>query len=109
MSSSDTSACVGSFKIVVDRYGTNNETLLMLDFADLATFAEWANGRTAVGEVIPDLGDAAFLGPEGADAYSMVTFRSGNRAVRVAAGTSGKDISTDQLKRVAELISSRMQ
>jgi len=95
--------------VIVDRVGANNETLLLLDFADLATFAEWAGGRTALGEVATGLGDAAFFGPEKADPYTMLCFRSGDRAVRVACGTSGKDIGPDELRSIAEMLAARME
>ncbi len=109
MSSSDTSACVGSFKVVVDKVGANNETLLLLDFADLGTFVEWAGSRTALGETVANLGDAAFLGPEKADPYSMLCVRYGDRALRVACGTSGQDIGPDKLRSIAEMIMTRMR
>jgi len=109
VSSSDTSACVGSFKVIVDKVGTNNETLVLLDFADLATFAEWANSRTALGETVTGLGDAAFLGPKKADPYTMLCLRSGDRALRVAWGTSGQDIGPEKLRAIAEMIVARMQ
>lgn len=100
---------MGSFKVIVDRVGTNNETLLLLDFADLATFAEWANSRTAVGQTVTDLGDAAFLGPEKADPYTMLCLRTGDRAVRIACGTSGKDIGPDTLRSIGEMIVARLK
>ena len=109
MESSDTSTCVGSYKIVVHSDTALDKTLVMIDFADLAKFVEWAGGRKAVAEVLPGLGDAAFLGPKGAEEYSIVGFRKGDRAIRVAAGSGGDEVTTAQLEQIAELIASRLE
>lgn len=107
MDSSDTSACVGSYKVVVEHDPGVDEVLLMVDFTDLKTFEGWAGGRTAVGELVPGLGDAAFAGPVGTDPYQSLCFRKGTRAFRVACGTSGKSITEDDLRAVADLVASR--
>lgn len=107
--SSDTSACVGSFKQVVEHDPGVDEVLVLLDFTDLAGFVEWTSGRTAVGETVPDLGDAGFLGPKGADEYNMLCFRKESRAVRVAAGSGGASVSTEDLRKIADLIASRLE
>jgi len=80
--------------------------------ADLATFVGWADNDNAVKEVVADLGDSAYAGPQGADDPQVIVFRSGNRSVRLVS-TEKNDagerlVTSDQLRELAELIASRM-
>lgn len=80
----------------------------MIDFADLATYKTWASGSKSVRETVADIGDEAFLGPEGSPKPTILCFRNGSRAVRIAAAPAGEGIDAGQLRQVAELILSRM-
>ena len=109
MVSSDTSACAGSFKVGAHHYRALDEQLVAIEFANLADFVTWTEGRTAIGEVITDLGDAAFAGPNGAAAYTWLAFRDGTRAIRISAGPGAKGVGIDDLRAIADLIVTRLR
>lgn len=84
-----------------------------MNFGTLSDWAEWAGGRTAVREVVPGLGDAAFTGPKAGPEPSLLAFRAGPRAVRIASTQVNEDgtrtVTMEQLTEIAKLIESRLQ
>lgn len=108
MSSSDTSACVGAYKIVTHSAEGVHETLLLVEFSDLATYKTWASGRKSVERVVAELGDEAFLGPKGSAEPTILCLRSGTRAVRLSAAPAGDDIDEEKLRAIAGMVLSRM-
>jgi hypothetical protein len=99
---------VGSYKVVTHNADGIHVTLMMIDFANLATYKDWASGRQSLQEAVSDLGDEAFLGPKGSPEPTILCFRNGSRAVRIAAAPAGEGIGEEQLRQLATLILSRM-
>jgi len=89
------------------------DALILLNFGGLAEWSEWAGGRTAIKEIVPDLGDAAFAGPKAGDEPTMLAFRKGARGVRLATTKVGEDgervVTMAQLREMADLIESRLE
>ena len=102
---------MGEFKVV--EQARTYKTQVLVTFGNLAEFVHWANGRTAVREIVSGLGDAAFLGPKGAGEPNMLVFRKGSRAVRLGTNMLDEDgeraVSNAQLREIADLIASRME
>lgn len=99
---------MGAFKIVTHSAEGVHVTLLLVEFSDLATYTTWASGRKSVERVVSDLGDEAFLGPEGSAEPTILCFRSGTRAVRLSAAPAGDEIDEETLREIAGVVLSRM-
>lgn len=88
------------------------DTVLLISVNSADKLAEWASGATAVSKIVPGLGDAAYAGPinKSGDA-SVIAFRKGARAVRIAsslATTDNRHVSEERLMELATLMESRM-
>lgn len=99
--------CTGTFA-----FSTADGPIVSFTVADLATFVGWADNDGAVKEVVPDLGDGAYVGPSTAKDPQVIVFRKGGRSVRLVSTTkddAGERLVTgEQLRELAELIESRM-
>lgn len=100
---------MGNFKVVAPRY----DALILLNFGDMAEWSKWASGRTAVQSVVADLGDAAFTGPKVKGDPTTLAFRKGTQGVRLTTTKLNDDgtweVTMDQMRRIADLIESRME
>ena len=89
------------------------EALVLVQFADLSKFKEWAGGSTAVRATVSGLGDAAFVGPKAGDEPTVLAFRKGTRGVRLTTTSIGDDgtrvVTMEQLAMMADLISARLE
>lgn len=93
-------------------FSTEEGPIVSLTVADLATFVGWADNDSAVKEIIPDLGEAAYVGPSTAEDPQVIVFRKGGRSVRLVStkkdDAGGRLVKSEQLRELADLIASRM-
>jgi hypothetical protein len=87
-------------------------TVFLITVGSAARLADWASGDTAVAKVVPNLGEAAYAGPDGVtDDATVVAFRKGPRAIRIISSLSPTDsrhVSEAKLVELARLMDSRI-
>jgi hypothetical protein len=87
-------------------------TVLLITVGSADKLAEWASGNTAVAKVVPNLGEAAYAGPNGGTGdATVVAFRRGPRAIRIISSLSPTDsrhVSEDKLVELARLMDTRI-